>query len=344
MNILRTGIIGTGDYGDQILSELVRNEVFEIKAIADQDRERVRERAGRYEAQAYDDYRSLIVQEALDVLFLALPTYLSGECIQLAAKKGLHLFKQAPLGRTLPEATEWVDLMKKAHVTFHVGSPRRFAPGYLQARRRLQEKQIGAVYLTRAESFVRDPGPLGWRGDPTLAGGGVLLEQAYHLIDELVWNLGPPETVYSVNTDWCSRRALPPYRTEDTCALIMKYSDGAVGNVVAGWMTEPAGERLIFHGTEGSIEAHVNLLRVFNVAGKIVTEEKYEVDASWLIGQQIRHFADSLLDDQIKPVGTAQEHLTNVAVVESAYLSSRTRLPETLKVYGPAIKFSNLPI
>jgi len=338
MTELRTGIIGVGGYGKKILAELGRNETYLIKAIADQNRELAKELAGQYDAEPYDDYRSLIVQENLDVLFLSLPTFLCGECIQSAAKKKTHVFKEAPLARTLPEAIEWVELMDKAGVKFHVGAQRRFAPGYLHARKLIQEERIGSVYLIRAESFDHFGGQFGWRGDPVLSGGGVLLEQAYHLIDQIVLVQGPPERVYSLHTDWCKKRTLPPYRTEDTLVLTMKFPNGAMGNLLTSWMTGVQSERILLHGTEGAIEVGINQLRVFDVAGNVVSEEIYQVDEAWLIAQQVRHFADSLLDEEIKPVSTAPEHLANVALVESGYLSARTKQPETLKVYGSVFK------
>jgi len=334
MTELRTGIIGVGGYGKKILAELGRNESYQIQAIADQNRELASELARQYEAEPYDDYRSLIVQENLDVLFLSLPTFLCGECIQSAAKKKIHVFKEAPLARTLPEAIEWVEVMDKAGVKFHVGAQRRFAPGYLQAQKLIQEERIGSVYLIRAESFEQFGGQFGWRGDPVLSGGGVLLEQAYHLIDQIVLIQGPPERVYGLHTDWCKKRTLPPYRTEDTLVLTMKFPNGAMGNLLTSWKTGAQSERVLLHGTEGAIEVGINQLRVFDVEGNVVSEETYQVDEAWLIAQQVRHFAESLVDEEIKPVSTAREHCVNVAIVESGYLSARTKQPETLKVYG----------
>ena len=147
MTELRTGIIGVGGFGGKVLRELVRNETFKVQAIADQNRELAVDLAAQYEAEPYDDYRSLIVQEKLDVLFLTLPTFLCSECIHIAAKKGIHIFKEAPLARTLPEAIEWVKLIKKAPAKFHVGAQRRFAPGYLHAHHLIEQEGIGPVFL-----------------------------------------------------------------------------------------------------------------------------------------------------------------------------------------------------
>lgn len=363
MDDVRVGIIGVGGYGAGVLRELGRNEIFRVCAIADRDRELAEELGREYDAHAYDDFRSLMVEEALDVVFLALPTFLCGECISAAAKKGIHVFKEAPLARSVPEGVQWVKLMEKAGLRFHVSAQKRFGPGYLEGHRLLAEGVIGEVFLARGESFVNYEGDFSWRGDPVLAGGGVLQEMTYHMIDQITWNMGAPERVYALHSNRCNKRATvraqlhsgrehrgddghgesgdaartrpsPPYRTEDTVTLTMKFPDGGVGNVLSSWMSGPERERLTIHGTEGTMEVATNLMRITDPAGKVQVEETYEVDETWLLAQQIRHFADSLVDEEIEPVSTGREHLLNVAVIESAYLSARTQMPETLKVYG----------
>ena len=372
MNGLRAGIIGIGGYGARVLKELARNDIFNVCAVADRDRELADSLALEHDAHAYDDFRSLIVQEDLDVVFLTLPTFLCGECISTAAKKGIHVFKESPLARSVPEAVQWVKLMAKAGGSFRVSAQRRFAPGYLEAHRLLEGEPIGQIFLVRADSFLHYEGDFSWRGDPVLAGGGVLQEMAYHMIDQITWNMGPPERIYALHSNRCSKRATagtqlyskgdhhteethtdntdalrtrpsPPYRTEDTATLTMKFPNGAVGNVLSSWMSGPEHERLMIHGTEGTMEVGVNLLRITDPSGQVRQEETYEVDDQWLLDQQIRHFADTLIDPELQPVSTAQEHLINVAVIESAYLSARTQMPEPLKVYGAVFDILHLP-
>ncbi|MBN1765866.1 MAG: Gfo/Idh/MocA family oxidoreductase [Sedimentisphaerales bacterium] len=341
MNKLRTGIIGIGGFGTKVLTELGKNELYHIIAIADQSIELAKDYALQYEAIAYDDYRLLIVQEKLDVLFLTLPTFLCGEYIHIAAKAGIHVLKPAPLARTLPEAMQWVEMMEKAQKNFQIMALNRYAPGFLLAHQLLQDNHIGPVYLVRAEcfmNFLENNENFDWRGDPILAGGGVLLEQAYHLLDMITWNLGAPEKLYSLNTNRCSKRVLPPYRTEDTAVLTMHFASGAMGNILCSWMTGPPSQRIFFHGAEGSIETGINSLRIYNPEGKVTREESWQDDEASLIARQISHFAAGMSDPQIKPVNNAREHLSNVAIIESAYLSARTQSPETLTVYGSLFK------
>jgi len=331
---LRAGIIGLKEGGEKLLAGLAMSERFEVQAIADRDMELAKKVGAEYGVEPYDDYRRLIVQEKPGVLFLAVPTYQCGECIQLAAKAGTHIYKESPLARSLPEAVQWLDLMQKSGKKFHVGAVKRFHPAYQKAHQLVEEEQIGTVYLVRAEVFFKIEGDFGWRGDPVLSGGGVLLEMAYAMIDQVVWNKGAPERLYSLNTDKCSKRVLPPSRTEDTAVLTMMFPDGTMGNVLCGWMTEPSGERLILHGTEGTIELDRDVLRWLDSAGNVVLKKKYSCSEAELTERQIEYFADLLTDPEVKSVSDGGDHLVNVAIIESAYLSGRTQLPENLKVYG----------
>lgn len=339
MKTLRTGIIGIGGYGSVLLAALAKDPVFVVVAIGDQDRDRAKAAAIDHDAVPYDDYRSLIVQENLDVLILALPSHLCGECIQLAARKGVHVLKETPLARNVPEASTWIDLMDKAGCRFQVSEQRRFAPGFLHGRRMIQDGRLGSVYLARAEAVCRRQGTFDWRGDPVLSGGGVLLEEGYHLIDQLAWCLGAPDRVYALQADRCSKQVLPPYRTEDAALVTLSFPDGAMASVCVACMTGPPVERVVYHGTEATLEVTGHTLLLYDTSGALVSQEAYDVDAVWLAGQAVREFADAVLGVTrgVAPVNTAGQHLVNVSTIEAAYLAARTQLPETPKTYGALV-------
>ena len=335
MDKFRVGLIGLQESGKIVLAELARNECFHLEAIADEDFELAKELAADHEVRPYDDRRSLIVQEKLDIIFLTLPTYRCGECVTQAVKTGSHIFKSNSLARTMPEAAEWLKQMDKAGLRFEVGVELRFAPGYLEGHRLLAEEKIGNIYMVRAESLTSYPEQMGWRGDPVMAGGGALIDIGYGLIDQINWNMNPPERVYAQHVGMCSKKKLPPYRTEDTATMTLTFPSGAIGQLLCGWTDGQHSERIAYYGTEGMLETFRDAIRLWDNEGNLLRAEVYpEVNQQWLIAQQIRHFADSLLDNEILPASTPRQHLATVATIEAAYLSSRTQGPETLAVYG----------
>ncbi len=334
MNRIRTGVLGLDALGRQTLDALRGHEHIDIVAVADRRSEQAEELASEFDARFYDDNRQLIVQEELDLLVLCIPTYQCLDCIRWAAKEGIHVFKLSPLGRNLPEAQTLVEVMAAAGLQFQVGAARRFAPGYLEAYKHLKNNELGKVYTIQVEYFENYDGPWEYRADPVLAGGGVLLERAYGLLDVLAWCHGVPEKIYALKTGFCSKRVTPPYRTEDTVALTLSYSDGSMGALLAGWMAGPPRESLRFYGVEGSIDVGVNHFNFYRPDGTEVRSFTYNVDEAWLVRQQIRQLADSLLNEEVKPLSVAKEHLQVIGMTDAAYLSCRTGLPEPIKEYG----------
>ena len=75
-----------------------------IAAVADTDAEAAARCAATLGAEPYSDFRSLIVEQPLDALFVACPHHAAQGYLKLAAKKRLPVFKRSPLARRFDEA------------------------------------------------------------------------------------------------------------------------------------------------------------------------------------------------------------------------------------------------
>ena len=75
-----------------------------------------------------------------------------------------------------------------------------------------------------------------WRGTWKGEGGGVLVNQAPHQLDLLLWYMGDVDEVYGV---W--KNLNHPYiEVEDTAVAVVKFKSGAVGNIVVSNSQNPA--------------------------------------------------------------------------------------------------------
>lgn len=75
-----------------------------------------------------------------------------------------------------------------------------------------------------------------WRGTWKGEGGGVLVNQAPHQLDLLLWYMGDVDEVYGV---W--KNLNHPYiEVEDTAVAVVKFKSGAVGNIVVSSSQNPA--------------------------------------------------------------------------------------------------------
>ena len=330
---LKVGLLGLEPAGRQVLQALRQMNRVDLCAVADEDREAGQTLSQDLHLNYYDDLRQMIVQETPHIVFVCIPTYQALDQITVAARQGAHIVKLPPLGRTVPEAQQILRAVEGQAGRLFILSPLRQAVPFIAARQFLQKTRLGRVYLVQLQLTYNYDGPWGWRADPGLAGGGVLLERGYEILDVLNYCYGIPERVYTLKATAASRRVVPPYRTEDTAVLTLSFADGAIGQVLMAKMAGPQRQLLRFYGTEASLEIDNLHSRVYDPAGEVLEESEHQINQADLLNQNLETVFDALAEGADSPLLAPSDHLPLISLIEAAYLSSRTGMPEPLKEY-----------
>lgn len=332
--LVPVAVIGVGGFGRWTLQALQQSPRVEVVGVSDRD-PGVAEQAGRAAGVAsYIDNRSLLAETRPRAVYLAVPPMAAPDLIDLAAERGVHVWKEPPLARNLAEAVAMVRRMEGAGLKLAVGTQRRFGAGYGRAWQ-LRER-LGRVFLARAH-YLFNWGPrLGWRGDRASSGGGALLELAYHPIDLLVWLLGLPEEVYGLSVGDQRPEAVrhgtepqPIYDTEDTAAAILRYRGGCVASVVTTRRSGPVSEELSLHGRGGSLTANLETCLLRDPDGSALDQASDEGAPQEVFVRQAEAFAEAVLADAGTYACSGRENLLTQAVIEAIYLSDRTCHPES---------------
>ncbi len=326
---LPVAVIGVGGVGRWTLQALLQSDLVQVVGLSDRD-PTVAERAGREAGVAgYGDNRSLLAETRPAAVYLAVPPPAAPDLLAACCERGIHVWKELPLARSLDEGLAMVRLMGEGGLKLAVGTQRRFALGYRRAweLRRL----LGQVFLGRAHYLFNWGPELNWRGDRASAGGGALLELGYHAVDLMIWMLGLPEDVYGVSAlgnrpDDRSRGGadLPLYDTDDTAAAILRYADGAMATVVTTRSSGPVSEELCLHGRGGSLRADGENCLLRNPDGNILDRTADEGAAVAVFQRQAEAFAAAVLGGAARYECSGLENLLNLATIEAIYLSDRT--------------------
>jgi predicted dehydrogenase len=331
---LPVAVVGAGGFGKWTLQALQRSPCVKVVGVCDRS-PAVAEQAGRAAGVAsYIDNRSLLAETRPKAVYLAVPPMAAPDLIDLCADRGVHVWKELPLARSLAEGVAVVRRMERVGLKLAVGTQRRFAAGYRRAWE-LRER-LGRVFLGRAH-YLFNWGPrLGWRGDRASSGGGALLELAYHPIDLLVWMLGLPEEVYGVSVG--GQPAESPqgdgepeaiYDTDDTAAAILRYRGGCMASVVTTRRSGPVSEELSLHGRHGSLTANLESCLLRDPDGTALEQASEEGGPQEVFLRQAEAFARAVLDDVQACECSGRENLLTQAVIEAIYLSDRTCQPES---------------
>ncbi len=172
--------------------------VSSFVGVCDASRDRSEAFASRYGAKAFDDLGSLLAS-GVDVLVIATPHPLHAGAAILAAQAGVHVLVEKPLAARLEDCDAMLQAARDAGTLIGVVSQRRFCEPVLRMRQAIDLGQIGTpklgvalMFNWRDDAYYRsDP----WRGRWETEGGGVLVNQAPHLLDLLQWFMGPIEEI-----------------------------------------------------------------------------------------------------------------------------------------------------
>jgi len=329
---LRTAVLGLNDRGLELLAAAVETNLYEITAVADANPEILQHTAEKYACGAFEDYRQLVMQNRLDVLFVAAAQHLRAEHVKSAMKKKFNVLKLIPPGLNFEQAAEFFALAEKEKVRYTIANTARYSPGFDLLAEYLRSHDAATVGLITAICHVpvdSDHVHHRWLSDPRIAGGGVLLRDCYPLIDQIVLNFGIPQQVYSLKTSDAPDRQQRLSITEDTAIVTMKFSDTLMANIIASRTFGPPRYQLRLHTSEGFVTVSGDTFTLSDNSGKVLKRSRFKSVAAGSTAQMLRDFALSI-DSPDKHKFAAHRHvdLNNMALIESAYLSAKTSMPE----------------
>jgi predicted dehydrogenase len=175
------------------------------------------------DAAVYDDPVAMFDRTGLDAVDVCTPTPTHRALVTAAAERGLDVFCEKPLARTVAGAEAVAAAVEEAGVTAMVGHVVRFFPEYAAMRRQAVEGEVGVPGLARARRLSPFPdwGRDDWYADEARS-GGVFLDLSIHDFDYLRWLFGEVERVFARRRSWDGRQH---------GHATLRFADGAVGYV-----------------------------------------------------------------------------------------------------------------
>lgn len=263
--MLNVGILGAGGIAAlSHLPEIAAIDGMRVTHICGRRARRLRLLCERFDVPRYStNWASLLDDEALDALIVALPHPLHAEAGLAVLERGLHLFMQKPLCTTMAEANQLI-AASEARPAQAVYCRPSFDGAIHEMRRQLASGAIGKVsgalarhshggpeiyYAEVADAFEepRAEDDL-WFYNADSAGGGALIDMGVYSIANLVALLGKVDYVTAR-----MRTVDKPTALEDTATLILDFANGALATAETGWCDPARSSFLRVHGTAGKL-------------------------------------------------------------------------------------------
>jgi predicted dehydrogenase len=248
---LRVGVVGVNGIGQAHLFSLARSERSSAAAVCDIDAARADRAAEQWKVPGFADTAAMFASGSVNAVVVATPAGSHGEIVRNALDAGVHVYCEKPIAPTADEGYALARHAQEAGRTLQVGFQFRFHTGYAAVREAvpgigpLSRVNLTATNWFRPQAYF-DASP--WRSTWSMAGGGVLMNQAVHQVDAMIATAGMPSSVRAR-----VRRARHHVAVEDDAVAVLEWPSGATGVLTAS-LAEPAGrERLEFFGSRGAV-------------------------------------------------------------------------------------------
>jgi len=283
-------------------------------------------------------FRDLLKTDKPDGVIIATPNqmHVANGLESIAA--GIPALVEKPIADDVASATQLVEAAELAKVPLLVGHHRRFNPLIQSAKHAIEAGRIGKILAVHGMGWFFKPDDyfdIPWRREK---GAGPVFINLIHDVDNLRYLCGEIVSVQAMESN-----AFRHNEVEDTAALLLRFSNGALGTIsvsdaiVSPWSWEltsgenpayPATDESCYHigGTHGSLT--VPHLDVWNNKDERswwepIFRDRVPVETRDPLALQIHHFCRVIRRDE-SPVVSGRDGLATLKVIAAAKEAAAT--------------------
>lgn len=354
MGRIKTGVIGAGKVGQFHANAYAASPHSEFAGVCDFLPERAEAFAKKYGIKAYTSIEDM-AKDGIQAVSICTPHPIHRDAAVRAARAGMHVIIEKPLASSLEDCDAIIAAARESGVTGATVCQRRYFAPCRRIRKAIDEGKIGTPILGQInmfgwrsmEYYASDP----WRGTWDGEGGGVLVNQAPHQLDLLLWYMGEIDELYGA---WATLNH-PELEVDDTALALIRFKSGALGSIIVSNSVNPAlyGKVHIFGSNGASVGVQTDGGQMFIAGMSSITEppvldlwtvpgeegklnEYIREDSEYFLGLEnsteyfhlleIDDFLTCILEGR-EPLITLEDGRRTVELFTAIYRSNRDRRP-----------------
>lgn len=325
--MIKCGIIGFGKMGETRANAIERSARGQVVSVYD---------TTKIEGTGYmisPDEDTIINDPSIDAVFICTPNYRIVPLCKQALAAGKHVFSEKPPAFNAAEVEEVRAIEESSGKKLMYGFNHRHHDSIKKMKQMMDSGELGKVLWMRGRygKEVDEDYFKGWRADPKLAGGGIMLDQGIHMLDLFLHFAGDFDEMHSIvsNLHWKMDGL------EDNVFAIMRNTKSGISASLHSTMTQ---WRYLFSlevflqkgslilnglktssGVYGDEELAIKYNEFGDKSGNIRHEEiiKYETNNSW--NSEIREFFDAISENKQISNGNSEQAYQLMHAIDRIY-------------------------
>ncbi len=355
---LKAGIIGCGGIANgKHMPSIAKVEDIEMVAFCDLVEARAveaSEKYGKETAKVYTDYKKMLVDNNLDVVYVCTPNKSHSFIAIDALEAGCHVMCEKPMAKTSEEGEAMIEAAKRTGKKLTIGYQNRFRADSTYLKKACKRGDLGEVYFAKAHAIRRRAVPTwGVFLNEEEQGGGPLIDIGTHSLDLTLWCMDNYKPVRVVGASY---KKLGNHTETGNAWGDWKQDEFTVEDSAFGFITMDNGATIVLESswalnTLDVDEAKTSLcgtnagadmkdgLRINGVEFNKLYTKKPELGAGGVAfydGKSLsaadieaRSFVDCILNDT-EPVVKPEEALVVTKILEAIYKSAELGKEVTL--------------
>lgn len=349
---LKGAIIGCGGIATEkyfpSLSKLKELEMVAFCDIIVDKAEKAAAAYGSMEARAFSDYREVLKDVSIDVIYVCTPNDSHAEISIAAMESGKHVMCEKPMAKTAAEAQAMADAAKRTGKKLSIGYQNNFRPDSRYLQQICDSGELGDIYFAKAHAIRRRAVPTwGVFLDQEKQGGGPLIDIGSHALDltlRMMNNYAPKcvlgrayhmlsrkENAANVWGPWDPEK----FTVEDSAFGFITMQNGATIILESSWALntlDTLEAKTTLCGTEGGADMRDGLRINGEKLGRM-----YETSINLSVGgvaffegnqesssdMEARLWVECILNDT-EPLVKPEQALVVTQILEAIYESSKT--------------------
>jgi len=316
MTKVRWGILGTANIAlSKVIPAMQQSPWCEITAIASRDLSKAKRAARELNIpNSYGSYEELLADDAVEAIYNPLPNHLHVPWTVKAAEAGKHVLCEKPIALNATEARTLIDVRDRTGVRIQEAFMVRTHPQWLESRRLIHAGRIGSLKSITCFFSYFNADPANIRNQLELGGGALMDIGCYPItISRWIFDAEPQRVLSVIERD-------ATFGTDTLTTAVLEFPHGH-STFTCSTRLAPY-QRMIFHGTEGTIE----VLIPFNAPNDRPTQillndeliefptcDQYEIQGSL--------FSQALREGREQPI-PLEDAINNMAVIDAVFKSA----------------------